>query len=78
LPRWTERSDNALLLLPMFVAAAVVKEPDHMSAGSGKKRGTKMPLGESSAGAGLEVPLEANGFLFSRELERDGDRPRTM
>jgi hypothetical protein len=49
-----------------------------MSAGSGKKRGTKMPLGESSAGAGLEVPLEANGFLFSRELERDGDRPRTM
>jgi len=37
-----------------------------------------MPLGERPAGAGLEVLLESDGAIFSRELQRDSQPPGAM
>ena len=38
----------------------------------------EMPLGKGAAGARLQVPLEPECRLFSRELDADVQRPGTM
>jgi hypothetical protein len=38
----------------------------------------EMPFGKRAAGAGLQVPFEPERRLFSRELDADVQRPRTI